>query len=245
LNSAFELFVKFEKINSLNVPINIPLIIDKCCFDIPQYNELIAFFNKDKRKLILIKESCSICINKLYYISTPNIIPPNYKRVIDIKPEDVLFDIKTLEYLRLNLLKYSSNKDFPKRIYLSRKKDSDRRKFNEDQVFGLLEKYGFKTIFPEDYSIADQVALFNNADFIAGGSGAALTNLLYCKPTCKVIVFSKNNLPFSYFSTIASFVGINMIYLTENEGNISEMKHIHEPFNIDLDKLNDVIIKLL
>lgn len=238
---VYEFLVKFKEIDALNLDMSIPLLVDKICFEVPQYFELLSILNKENRKLIPLKKNEKYKVKNLYYFSAINFIPPNFINEKDIQPEDVLFNLESLDYLRKNLLPFATKKDFPKRIYLSRNKAGSRRKFNESEVFDALEKHEFKMFFPEDYSVAEQIALFNNADFIAGGSGAAFTNIIFCNPNCKVIIFAKNNLPFSGFSTIAKYIGVKMLYVTEDFSSVEKMNDIHESFSINISRLNKIL----
>ena len=158
-----------------------------------------------------------------------------------INAEDVLFNLPALEYLRSNLLRVASKSSFPKRIFISRSKAGKRRKYNENEVFDVLKKHGFVTVHPEKYSIVDQIAMFNNAEFIAGGSGAAFSNLLFCQKSCKVIIFTNYKAPLSIFSTISSYVGIDMVYLSDDSKTIDDMKDVHDSFTINKDRLNEIV----
>lgn len=234
----YEILIKFEQIDRPILDINIPILVDKICFEVPQYLELFSILNKKERKMIPLNKGVRYKVKQLFHFSCPNFIPPNFANGINILPVDTLFNLKSLDYLRNKMLTLSTQANFSKRLFLSRSKASGRRKFNEDDVFDVFEKYGFKTVCPEHYSIADQIAMFNNAEFIAGGSGAAFTNLLFCNQSCKVIIFAKNKIPFSGFSTIASYVGIELLYLTEDSSRIEDMRDLHESFHINSDKLN-------
>lgn len=238
---VYEILAKFEQIDSLKLDIRIPLLIDKVCVEIPQFRELFTIFNVAGRALILLEKGKRYRVKKLYYFSCPNVVPPDFWDIKGIKPEDVLFNLKTLLYLRSNLLPNKAKGEFPKRIFISRSHASNRRQFNEEEVFVVLEKFGFNKIYPESYSVANQIALFNNAEFIAGGSGAAFTNILFCKQSCKAIIFAKGKLPFSIFSTIARFVGMELLYFTEDSARIDYMKSIHESFHISTERLNSVL----
>ena len=196
--------------------------------------------NSQNRKIIPINKRERYSVEKLYYFSCPNLMPPEFWNDGDIRPSDVLFDVNALQTVRSKLLAHSSKKEFPKRIYISRAKASNRRKFNEDEVFAFLEKYDFKMVYPENYSVIDQISMFNNAEIIAGGSGAAFSNILFCNNTCKVIIFAKYKIPISIFSTIAKQIGAELLYVTQ-ESNILERKSIHESFCVDNDKLNTIV----
>lgn len=239
----YEVLGKIDQIESMNIEITIPFLVDKKCTTIPQFVELLNFLNVKKRKIITIEKGYSYHVSKLYYFSCSNIIPPDFINVKEMQAEDILFDLQTLEYLRSSLVPHSTKKEFPKRIYISRKKASGRRKFNEDDVFSVLSEYNFETVFPEDYSLADQIALFNNADYIAGGSGAAFTNLLFCSSKSKVVIFMKKPLRFSGFSTVAKFSGADLTYMTEEMNLISDIKNMHEEFVIDPMRLKAFLSK--
>jgi capsular polysaccharide biosynthesis protein len=43
------------------------------------------------------------------------------------------------------------------------------------------------TIYPEEYPVEDQIALFNNARIIVGCAGAAFANVLYCPPAATIV----------------------------------------------------------
>ena len=229
----FEFLVKFKQIELLSLNINIPILVDDVCVEIPQYFELFSMLNMNGRDIIVLGKGSRYCIKNLYHISCPNLIPPNFVRDNDVLPDDITYDLETIFYLRNTLIPVSIKSEFPKRIFISREKVSGRRQFNENEVFETLKKTGFQKIFPENYSISDQIAMFNNAELIIGGSGAAFTNLIFCKEACKVIILSKNTLPFSGFSTIAAIVGIKVVYFTAPLFKVEDMKDIHESFYIN------------
>lgn len=237
----YEVIVKFQKINELDLNSNIPILADNISLVVPQYFELLSVFNINNRKIIALDKGKRYKVKHLYYFSCPNIIPPDLISASKMQPNDTLFDLKIIEYLRSHLLPMASIKEFPKRIFISRSKASGRRNFNEEEVFMVFEKYDFKMVFPEDYSLIDQIALFNTADFIAGGAGAAFANLLFCKKSAKIITFAKKRLLFSGFSTLANYVGAKLLCVTEKDSNSENIKNIHDSFTIDTTSLNILI----
>ena len=239
----YEFLVKFQQIDK--IPQSIPIIIDEICIQIPQFAELIEMLNSANRSVITLSKNELVKVDDLYLITCPNIVPPNFINLSIIKSNDILMNKISIQQLRIELLKHKSNTTFPKRIYLSRKNASGRRQFNEDEVFEGLKKFGFKSIAPETYSVSDQMALFNGAEIIIGGSGAAFTNLLFCNNSCKAIIFYKNKLDFSGFSTIAAAVGVELIYVLQEYAYNSNQNNIHDSFTIDTNELDKHIVKWL
>jgi len=117
-------------------------------------------------------------------------------------------------------------KSFPKKFYISRRSwihndfsnigtnYTTRRKCeNENELVDLLKSHGYEEIFTEQLSTTDKILLFNNADSIVGAIGGGLANVLFSKPTCKLIslvsptfldvnyrfIYSLNKINTSYF----------------------------------------------
>lgn len=239
----YEFVIKFLYLNTLDIPLDIPVLIDMPCLTRPRFKELLDIANKKGYKLIGVDRQCRFKVRELIHINCPNFIPPNVKEGDQV--DDAQFNVKALRDLRDYLLPYSSCREFPKRIFISRKNASPRRKFNEDTIIQMLSEFGFEVVFPETLSIADQISLFSQAEWIIGGSGAAFTNLLFCNNSTKVLILYRTHLPFSGFSTLASAVGVFLLYITEEDTRKGiDLGDIHAPFEIDLEFLKKKIIEL-
>lgn len=238
----YEFLVKFEYIEKNLVLSEIPVLIDKNCLKIKQFRELIRIFNKKRNKIVSIDEGKLYKINNFYFISLINLIPPNYKKIERIKENSCLFSYDSLLYIRKKLIHEARPVvALPKKIFLLRSNASKRRVYNEDEVYSYFKALGFIGIYPEKLSITEQVEYFMNADYIAGGSGAAFSNIICCKPKCKIIIFTKARIPFSGFSTIANLLNIDMLYITEESDNTLKVKTLHEAFYIEINILNQLI----
>lgn len=129
----------------------------------------------------------------------------------------------TATYTRNKLLKAASEKiidtsHFSKRVFISRKDGYNaRRILNEDDIFKILEPYGFQRYILGDLSIVEQIQLCHNAEIIIGEHGAGLANVLFCNPSCKVIELFHHFVPidFWYASSIAkaSYIPINTLHI--------------------------------
>jgi capsular polysaccharide biosynthesis protein len=241
----FEYLVKFPYLSTASIPDDIPIIVDYVNYDLPIFKKLIDLFNDQNRKIITIDYSENVFVNTLYYVSCPNYLPLNLKEIHKIRSYDYLFDIKSLINLRSKLLPLKGHIITPKRFFITRKNSSGKRPFNENEVFETLKMFGFECIAPEEYLLEDQIALFNNAEIIVGGSGAAFSNLLYCNDKCKVIILQKYKIYYSGFSTIAATFNVKLIYLTEESNFSNNIKELHESFVVDNLMLRNALLKLL
>jgi capsular polysaccharide biosynthesis protein len=96
-----------------------------------------------------------------------------------------------------------------KRLLVARKGPT-RKIHNLDEVQALLSTYDFETVYLEGMSAAEQILLFQSAEFIVGPHGAGLANLLFCKPGTKVIELSPRVDVRPFFWTIAD--KLNLVY---------------------------------
>ncbi len=75
----------------------------------------------------------------------------------------------------------------PERLFVSRSDSATRVMTNEAEAARLAETYGFTTIVPGAYRVADQIRLFRGARQVVGAHGAGLTNLGFCRPGTRVL----------------------------------------------------------
>ncbi len=74
-----------------------------------------------------------------------------------------------------------------KRIYISRRKASSRAVSNDAELLALLDAHGFVEVRLEELGLAEQIALFRQAEAIVAPHGAGLTNLVFCEPGTLVV----------------------------------------------------------
>jgi len=106
------------------------------------------------------------------FLNAPNI---NYRMVRDIqlrnkRVTDVRFD----------------------KVYVTRspvtQANSDRRRFlSEAALEERLRTLGFAIIAPEFFDIDEQIDLFRNAELVVSCRGAALANVIYCRPDTTIV----------------------------------------------------------
>ena len=83
--------------------------------------------------------------------------------------------------------KAEAEESTPEFVYISRRKQQSRQMANDAQLAAELEKRGFVVVCPEDLPIERQIRTFSRARCIVGETGAALANVLFSPPSCKVI----------------------------------------------------------
>lgn len=109
---------------------------------------------------------------------------------------------------------------------------------NADEIEALLVQQGFKVVEPEKLSFTQQVKLFSEADIVVGATGAAMANLLFCRPESIIVIMMAlhEKMPYRYWQNIAAAVGNNVTYVL---GRItdSDLYGIHANFIIEIEDL--------
>ena len=101
----------------------------------------------------------------------------------------------------------------PRRIYLSRRGAATRRLANEAELLPLLELHGFVAVDAQGMSAAEQLVLFQSAEFILGVEGAVLVNLVIAPAHARVGVIVARGLyqPRHYY--VSAPIGHDFTYL--------------------------------
>lgn len=74
-------------------------------------------------------------------------------------------------------------------VFISRANAPERRIVNENAVAAALADHGIERQLLEDNTVAENIALFAEADVVVGAHGAGLTDLLYCEDATVIELF--------------------------------------------------------
>ena len=118
-----------------------------------------------------------------------------------------------------------------RRLHVLRPK-SGRRLLNEAEVLEISARYGFETITPEAFSVREQARIFGEAESVIGVKGAALTNIVFAPPSCRVIVLSPGDFVDPFYWDIA---GTHHAHYAELYGALAQRDRnaSHNDFTID------------
>jgi len=131
-----------------------------------------------------------------------------------------------------------------KRIFVSRVDAPKRRLLNHDKVEALLDDHGFEHIGMSGRSIAEQVAIFREAEIIVAVHGAALAHLVFCRPGTKVIELLPRNHLQPCFWTIGQMMDLDhsIVLSTEKPLPVQKWRHdVNADLHIDLGELTNVL----
>lgn len=99
------------------------------------------------------------------------------------------------------------------RLYIGRDDANRRHLENQAELLQVLSPLGFQPINWDGRSIREQAALFAKAEIIVGLNGAALTNLVFCKPGTRVLVLHHPGKLSRYFYELCHTLYLDYYYL--------------------------------
>ena len=95
-------------------------------------------------------------------------------------------------------------------------------------------------------SLHEQIKIMNEADVIAGPTGASWTNMIFCQPGTKGLCWMHECMSdFSSFSNIANLIGINLFYIYHTGEAHSTSDVSTSAYKIDIDKLENDLSKMI
>lgn len=137
-------------------------------------------FQKASLEMINFPMDKIIPLSSVDNIKAKNIIASN------LPSSPGITNSSSIEFLRNKFEKKQNDRNL--KIFISRKKALQGRTItNEDEVFELIEKYGFESYVLEDMSFYDQVEIFSKAKIVLAPHGAGLTNMIFCPDDTKII----------------------------------------------------------
>ena len=130
------------------------------------------------------------------------------------------------------IIKYNRNKFLP----LAKKFDNNTKVFldrsssiythcqieNNNEVIDFFKRKGFTIYNPEKLNVQEQIYLFNHASIIAGAHGAAFTNIIFCKPSTKIIEIIPKSHPSKKCERISKILNLNYYKISVKDNNINK-----------------------
>ena len=158
-------------------------------------NSTAKSYQRETLEILEIPASKILESDRHTHIKATELIAPSFPGYFDWVPPG------TIEFLRQTFLpQISLTNNFGRRIYISRSRAKNRQVINESVVTNLLNNLGFQTIFLEEMSVLEQVAVFHHAEAIVAPHGSGLANLVFCSPQTKIIeLFSPNYVRTDYW----------------------------------------------
>ena len=115
-----------------------------------------------------------------------------------------------------------------------------RKLIKSDELTAFLKNEGYYFCALDKLSFKEQATFFYNADNIIAPHGAALTNIMFCKPNTKFLEL----FPYKYqdwtFYTLAAYGKLKYFYMVGKKINPEENPAIYNDILIDFQKFKTI-----
>jgi capsular polysaccharide biosynthesis protein len=118
-------------------------------------------------------------------------------------------------WLRMSdsLVAEAPERDYPERFFCARR-TTKRACHNAEEVEALFAAQGFEILYPEEYPIPEQAAMFRNADVVAGYAGSALFNVCYAPDPKRIVMITSESYTATNEYMMASVLGHDIDLVT-------------------------------
>jgi capsular polysaccharide biosynthesis protein len=240
-----EILPKLKYLNHIsNEYADFPILVSQDVAHIANFRAALEYIAPGKA-VIILDNAETYFVQKLVYINAPSILPFNIRGCEKMYVSDFLIRSSSVNFIREAFRSPMKNKCSEKkeRIFLARK--SERRNYNQDEVFELFKRYGFKKVYMEEIDLWEQSVLMSNAEMIAGPTGASWTNLIFCNAGVKAICWMAEELSgFSAFSNLAHIAGVDLRYVVFKTGEIYLANHYQLSYNLKIEDVEKEFLNL-
>lgn len=215
------------------------ILVDESCKSIPSMTDSLKIFtDKLAVKIVYLDKNKSYKVKKLYHINEINKLMYNELDATVNKKPIFYYREKNLQQYREMFIKNSPLRiSTADKIYLQRK-NTHRIAENEPDILKLLQNQNFEAIDLTNLTLSEQINIFENAKIIVGTTGAAFTNLLFCKPNAYAIIFMPDNFKnYNFYQELGLMMNLKIKYLYYENGTEA---HDKSNFRINENKLNDL-----
>lgn len=119
------------------------------------------------------------------------------------------------------------------KVYFSRTrvKDSLRRDHGEQVVERAFKKKGYKIIYPETLSFAEQLSILSQCSFFAATEGSVSHNAIFCRPGTEVAIIRKCDFVNQYQLVVNEVADLNVHYIDSHKSvNLLDDMKYRGPF---------------
>jgi tetratricopeptide (TPR) repeat protein len=169
---------------------NIPLLI---------HNREMPAFYQECLKILQIDPARLIKVPPATVIYCKNVIVPTM-----LSNNDAHFKI-AVNWIRKKFMpkNLADKQEGNRLIYIPRSRENKKRLTSEDELTKALQNLGFEIIFPQDYSLKEQIEIFSGAKMIVGPHGTGLTNIIWAPQSAKIIDIKGEFNNFTYIHDLA------------------------------------------
>ena len=194
----------------------------------------------NQRTLLEIDGGSQVQLAQAVVLSGGTTIPLDPQDGVRFKPEDVAVSPQAVAFLRERLGCPERPAGGGRRLYLARG-GRYRRLLNADEVERFFVDCGFEVVHPEALDLPAQMALFSEAEIVAGPTGAAFANIAFMPQGSKAIVLYYDVGLHYYFSNLAEASGVRLLYVFGEPQDVQHVKPHQSDYAVPLGRLDTAV----
>lgn len=134
-----------------------------------------------------------------------------------------------------------SPKEIMPKLFFRRPSHLYRPLQNEKEVADYLESKGFVSIYPEQYTLDDFISILDSADFVIAESGAAITNMMFARPSTKFLELTPALVTPEFWRTFIEVFGQGYSGIQGSIARIGAKGYAYDGYKISINKLRNVL----
>ncbi|MCR5872849.1 glycosyltransferase family 61 protein [Phenylobacterium sp. J426] len=190
-------------------------------------------------------------VARLHHVSATGYVPFKLRagQPLDSLPQSA-FNAGALRHAVRQLRKAVDKPTGARPKVFIRRKSASRSLRNEAEVEAALTGEGFVPVEPEQLSLEDQVALFSTARMVVGATGAAMTNLIFCREDCPIVVLMPRfrHTAYWYWRHMAAAAGSGpVVHVSGPQADVHpepwNPAALHRDFSVDIEHVREGIAR--
>lgn len=215
---------------------SVPLLVDAGLHaNIMRSLELVL--PSDQRVLLVPKQQ-AIQVDRLHHLSSPGHIPFEPRAPNGLQRSHGTFSAPalrmTVEAIKSQLgLRDDDPQD---QVLFIRRNSGGRNVLNQAELDAFVATKGWQVVAPEQLTFDEQVRTFHRAAMVIGPTGAAMANLIFARPGCRMGIMMSTHpaTPYFYWHNLADSLGVRVEYiLCEPEDGWPQ--GVHSNFTVPVD----------
>ena len=229
---------------------DVPLLVDRATLAVPQLVDALVAVAGVGHPVIPLEPGVARAVERLTVVSPLAWMANNLRDGEEVRPSDYFVASEAIRFLRGRLAHPSAGARASvgpggsggRRIYLA-KKHGRTRLVNGADLVPVFERFGIETVYPASLSLDEQIDLFGSAALVVSETGAALTNLMFCRPGTQVVIFMSAPRNAAWFSQIAGVAGLDATFIAGRPVRHAP-KIYQSPFRLDPQVLEGALRRL-
>ncbi len=193
----------------------VPLLVDTGLH--PNIMRTLELALPESQRIVLVPRNQVLAIQKLHDVTAPGHIPFE-PRQGDCPPRSHgTFSGQALQMM-IETVKSSlglRDSDPQDQVIYIRRNSGARNIINREEMDAFVAQQGWTVVAPERLTFDEQVRVFHGAKMVIGPTGAAMANLLFARPGCRVGVMMSTHpaTPYYYWHNMVDSLGVTVEYI--------------------------------